>query len=584
MKLFDKMRQRMGQMGRKGAMRVLAAMLCVLFAAGSMPIDVQAYEYTYKATFHAGDQGKFTSGVSVWVNNRATGSKYQISRAADGSTITVSGLKSGDVVTVDVTAPGALYIDPDSNYYVKGIRPSGYDNAEASYGAFTVTKDQDFVVAYGMRTDATTYTVYYCDLDGNKLVDPMTTYGNVGDKPVAAYVYIPGWTPLTYNLTKTLVADPSQNVLTFYYKKDEGVEVKVEVPGETQVIHIPGGTYEVHVPGETIIQYTGTGEGGGNGTVNDTGTVSGGSQGGNGGSGQVPSTVTYVLNSNSKKMHEPTCSYAANIEPEYRIDSSDSYDNLVADGWIPCEECNPKNKPAASGGNGSGNNGTGNSNGGGNSNNGGDVSGTGTQGQRPNGDGGEGGDDGSGGVSGTGTQGQRPNGEGSGGEGGTVSGTGTQGSRPTGNGSGDGSSDDGSNGGYEDGTGAGNGTGSDETGDGTGSGVTYKPGGSLDVVLTNDYVPAPIVDLDENPTGVPMEGTPDMNGDGTEGDPAQDGMNENTEGTGTGSGSADGELPVEKKGSALPWVIGGIVVLAGVGAAVFVLYKKQQSAGSGDDE
>lgn len=105
-------------------------------------------------------------------------------------------------------------------YYIKGFRESGKDNSEAeTYPAFNVTGDQDYVVAYGVLSDATTYTINYVDTAGRALAPSETYYGNVGDRPVIAYLYIDGYQPQAYNLTKRLVDDPMENVFTFTYTR-----------------------------------------------------------------------------------------------------------------------------------------------------------------------------------------------------------------------------------------------------------------------------------------------------------------------------------------------------------------------------
>ena len=80
-----------------------------------------------------------------------------------------------------------------------------------------MTEDQDYVVAYGIKGATVAYTVNYLDEDGNALAPSETYYGNVGDKPVVAYLYIEGYQPQAYNLGKTLVEDATQNVFSFIY-------------------------------------------------------------------------------------------------------------------------------------------------------------------------------------------------------------------------------------------------------------------------------------------------------------------------------------------------------------------------------
>ena len=49
------------------------------------------------------------------------------------------------------------------------------------------------------RESLAEYTVNYVDANGNKLADSKTYYGNVGDEPVIAYLYIDGYIPSSYN-------------------------------------------------------------------------------------------------------------------------------------------------------------------------------------------------------------------------------------------------------------------------------------------------------------------------------------------------------------------------------------------------
>ena len=92
---------------------LLVAMTANVFAAE---------EYTYKVTFYVGAQGTFSNEDDISV----TGSDYSIHRTEDK--ITISGLKSGSVVSFNAQNEGAVVLDTDSKYYVKGIRKSGRDN------------------------------------------------------------------------------------------------------------------------------------------------------------------------------------------------------------------------------------------------------------------------------------------------------------------------------------------------------------------------------------------------------------------------------------------------------------------------
>ena len=172
----------------------LALALCVLLVAAVPAMAARAEEdYTYTVRIFAGGHGTIGGG-SVVEYTLNYGERF-------------SGFDRGSVA-----------VDDSSRYYVMGIREAGRDNdTAASSPSFTVTRDVDYVVAYGIAADLVAYTVNYVDADGNQLAPSQTYYGNVGDSPVIAYTYIEGYQPQAYNLTGELLADESQNVYTFIY-------------------------------------------------------------------------------------------------------------------------------------------------------------------------------------------------------------------------------------------------------------------------------------------------------------------------------------------------------------------------------
>ena len=122
--------------------------------------------------------------------------------------------------------------DPESGgwlgdrYFYKGLKEAGKDNYndynENPYvypvnDTVIVKKDTMYVAAYGLEATKVKYVVNYVDAQGNTMAPSKTHYGNEGDKPVVAFVYVDGYQPQAYNLTKTLVGDESQNVFTFTY-------------------------------------------------------------------------------------------------------------------------------------------------------------------------------------------------------------------------------------------------------------------------------------------------------------------------------------------------------------------------------
>ena len=256
--------------------KLLTALLSASMALSFSTVSAWAEDYTYTVTFYAGNQGTFANMDDLTVSGKGT---PQISM--EGDRITVSGLTQGDVISFDVNQ-GAVSLGEDSKYYVQGLRLSGRDNDEQmEEPAFWVTGDEDYVVAYGIQGDMTSYTVNYVDENGNELAPSRTYYGNVGDKPVVAYLYMDGYMPQALTLTQTLSANQADNVFTFEYSPNpvevvpgETVTVTTVEPGTTNVI-----TQQVPVRGTGVTGTAGTAgtgtTGTGTGTAGTTGTVTG---------------------------------------------------------------------------------------------------------------------------------------------------------------------------------------------------------------------------------------------------------------------------------------------------------------------
>lgn len=245
----------------KGWRLVFTSLMTLCLVLGLFPVNTLAEEYTYQVTFYSGNQGTFNGTEGLSVDNHSSGSQYAVEE--NGDEITVSGLKQGDIVSFDVQA-GAVQMADDSKYYLRGIRQSGRDNDTVQTSAFRVDGDAEYVLAYGIRGNQTGYTVNYQDAQGNELAQSRTYYGNVGDKPVVAYLYIEDYNPQTLALTRTLSENEAENVFTFVY-----------TPVPTEVITEPGDTITntttvtETVPGTTD---EGTAAGTGTGTAG-TGTA-----------------------------------------------------------------------------------------------------------------------------------------------------------------------------------------------------------------------------------------------------------------------------------------------------------------------
>ena len=223
--------------------RLLVSLLTVSMTLGASTMSVMADDttpYTYKVTLSAGNKGT--------INGQ---NKIEQTNIASGSTVTFN------LNDIQVT---------DDKYYVKGIHLSGRDNNETlAAPSFTVDKDADYVVAYGIKGNMVAYTVNYQDASGKSLAESQTFYGNIGDKPVVAYRYIENYIPDALALTKTLSDNESENVFTFTY-----------TPGATDRIVETTTTVTTTVPG-TATPGTGTGN------VGTAGGTTGGTTGGTAG-------------------------------------------------------------------------------------------------------------------------------------------------------------------------------------------------------------------------------------------------------------------------------------------------------------
>ena len=241
--------------------RLLVSLLTVSMTLGASTMSVMADDttpYTYKVTLSAGNKGT--------INGQ---NKIEQTNIASGSTVTFN------LNDIQVT---------DDKYYVKGIRLSGRDNNETlAAPSFTVDKDADYVVAYGIKGNMVAYTVNYQDASGKSLAKSQTFYGNVGDKPVVAYRYVENYIPDALALTKTLSDNESENVFTFTYTPgatDRIVEttttVTTTVPGTATPAGAAGTTGATGTTGAAA--GTGTGTTAGGTTVG--GTTTGGTAGG----------------------------------------------------------------------------------------------------------------------------------------------------------------------------------------------------------------------------------------------------------------------------------------------------------------
>ena len=150
-------------------------------------------------------------------------------------------------------------------YYVTGMRESGRDNNTNTLyksGNFTVDRDIDLVVSYGIKGSDVPYTINYVEYGTNKVLRKSETYhGNDGDQPAVAYLYIEGYVPQYEVMTGTIKAG-SSNEWTFYYISLDKYKA--------------GGSANTQSKGGVKTQSTGTAKTGGSGTTSGGATKTGG--------------------------------------------------------------------------------------------------------------------------------------------------------------------------------------------------------------------------------------------------------------------------------------------------------------------
>ena len=178
--------------------------------------ETKAYSYTVKLHIGGnGDEGaKFngsTNGIEVSSNRLEP--KVEVS----SDTVTISNLSYNAKVSVTNPA-GLVTVAPKSDetaYYVKGIRQAGADS-KVSTLSFDVTKDVDYVIAYGVGATIP-YTVKYQDGNGNALLQEETFYAKAGEELYVSYKYVDGYLPDAYN--KHVNSLTEGTTITFTYNK-----------------------------------------------------------------------------------------------------------------------------------------------------------------------------------------------------------------------------------------------------------------------------------------------------------------------------------------------------------------------------
>lgn len=58
-------------------------------------------------------------------------------------------------------------------------------------------------------------------------------------------------------------------------------------------------------------------------------------------SSEIPEEVTYVCNTNTMKFHKPSCESVKDMKNKNRLDTSETREKLISQGYVPCKRCQP---------------------------------------------------------------------------------------------------------------------------------------------------------------------------------------------------------------------------------------------------
>lgn len=217
------------------------------------------------------------------------------------------------------------------------------------------------------------HTAKYDNVDGKylynrcHLIGYQLTAENANVKNLITgtrYLNVQGMLPFE-NLTADYVKETGNHVMyrvTPVFESDNLVASGVLMEAESVEDQGEGVLFCVYVynvqPGIAIDYATGESWADGSGSAGSTagqGTAGNGSSqnqsagsgaagssgGGAGYSGSSATVQTYILNTNSKKFHLPSCTSATQMKAANRQEFTGTRDEVIAEGYEPCKNCNP---------------------------------------------------------------------------------------------------------------------------------------------------------------------------------------------------------------------------------------------------
>lgn len=191
-------------------------------------------------------------------------------------------------------------------------------------------------------------TVKYDNVDGKYLYNRCHLIGfqltgeNANEKNLITgtrYMNVDGMLPFE-NMVADYVKETGNHVMyrvTPVFEGDNLLASGVQMEAKSVEDDGEGICFNVYVynvqPGIRIDYATGT-----SWLSNESATISTASYDDSVGTGEI---MTYVLNTNSKKFHDPNCSSADDIKEENRQEYKGTREDLIEDGYDPCGRCKP---------------------------------------------------------------------------------------------------------------------------------------------------------------------------------------------------------------------------------------------------
>lgn len=224
-------------------MKKLIIFIVTILMVHSLIIPAKAYD-SYQITVSAGLHGTFdgTAIKNKLIEDNVVGENDVV--IIDEKTIEIT-MKKGDDWNPNYFVPNL----DNAKYYFKGFHESGIEGGLPS-GVQEVDEDIIYVATYGVAGEMVDYLVHYVDESNRTLHETSTYKGNVGDSPVVAYLYIPGYVPLVRNQGDVVLSKDTVTEFTFVYRVATVNEIIEEqtVPSGTGTNVVPGGTLNPTVP------------------------------------------------------------------------------------------------------------------------------------------------------------------------------------------------------------------------------------------------------------------------------------------------------------------------------------------------